>query len=86
VFLTGSPSQLPGLIPRMHSALRPILAPEMPLEIVRAADPVLDSWKGMAKFAGTDDFEKICVTKAEYEEWGGERIKKWWGSNWNMAV
>jgi len=26
------------------------------------------------------------VTKAEYEEWGGERIKKWWGSNWNSAT
>jgi actin-related protein 5 len=56
------------------------------MEIVRAADPALDSWKGMADFAKTDEFSKISVSKAEYEEWGGERIKKWWGGNWNMAV
>ena len=58
----------------------------MPMEIVRAVDPALDSWKGMADFAKTDEFSKISVSKAEYEEWGGERIKKWWGGNWNMAV
>lgn len=85
VFVTGSPSQLPGLIPRLQSTLRPILAPEMTLGIVQAADPVLDAWKGMADFARTEEFHNISVTKAEYEEWGGERIKRWWGGNWNMS-
>lgn len=86
VFVTGGPSQLPGLIPRMQATLRPILPPEMPLEIVRAADPMLDAWKGMADFAKTREFERVSVTKAEYEEWGGERIKRWWGGNWNSSV
>ncbi|KAI0079049.1 actin-like protein Arp5p [Panus rudis PR-1116 ss-1] len=86
VFITGGPSQIPGLIPRLQATLRPILPPEMPLEIVRAADPSLDAWRGMADFAKTGDFKKVGVTKAEYEEWGGERIKRWWGSNWNSSV
>ena len=86
MFVTGSPSSIPGLIPRLHSTLRPILPPEMPLHVVRASDPAMDAWQGMAEFARTDEFEKVGVTRAEYEEWGGERVKKWWGGNWNMAV
>ena len=86
VFLTGAPSQLPGLRDRLQATLRPILPPEMPLEIVRAADPVLDAWRGMADFAKTDEFGRVGVTRAEYEEWGGERVKRWWGGNWNASV
>lgn len=85
VFVTGTPCQLPGLIPRLQSTLRPILPPEMPLEVARAADPSLDAWRGMADFAKTAEFQRVAVTKAEYEEWGGERIKRWWGGNWNSS-
>jgi len=40
----------------------------------------------MADFAKTDELKHVSVTKAEYEEWGGERIKRWWGGNWNSSV
>jgi len=86
VFLTGGPSQLPGLAGKMETTLRPILSPEVPLRIVKALDPSTDGWRGMADFAQTNEFASVGVTKAEYDEWGGERIKKWWGGNWNMAV
>ncbi|TCD67456.1 Actin- protein 5 [Steccherinum ochraceum] len=86
VFVTGGPSQIPNLTDKLYATLRPILPPEMPLEIVKAADPSLDAWRGMADFAKTDEFRKVGVTKAEYEEWGGERIKRWWGGNWNSSV
>ncbi|KIJ60088.1 hypothetical protein HYDPIDRAFT_139575 [Hydnomerulius pinastri MD-312] len=86
VFITGGPSQFPGLRDRIYATLRPILPPEMHLgEIVRAADPSLDAWRGMASFANTEGFKNVGVTKEEYEEWGGERIKRWWGGNWNPA-
>jgi actin-related protein 5 len=58
----------------------------MPIEIFRAVDPSLDSWKGMAAFAKTDEFPRVCVTREEYEECGGERIKRWWGGNWNSST
>jgi actin-related protein 5 len=87
VFITGGPSQLPGLSDRLYTALRPTLAPETPLRITRAADPVLDAWKGMANFANTPTtLKRVSVSKAEYEEWGGERIKRWWGGNWNSSI
>ncbi|KAF7986150.1 hypothetical protein HWV62_38522 [Athelia sp. TMB] len=86
IFVTGAPCQLPGLISRLQSTLRPLLPPEMPLEVVRAVDPTLDAWRGMADFAKTPGFAHVGVTKAEYEEWGGERIKRWWGGNWNSSI
>ena len=57
----------------------------MPIEIVHAKDVSLDAWKGMARFSLTDEFSKVGVTRQEYEEYGGERIRKWWGGNWNGA-
>ena len=86
VFLTGSPAQMPGLVDRLHTTLRPILPPEMPLHIVRAADPSMDAWRGMAAFAQTEEFKRVGVSKAEYEEWGGERVRRWWGGNWNASM
>lgn len=85
VFLTGSASQFPSLIPRLQATLRPILPPEMPIDIRRAVDPVHDGWRGMASFARTEEFPSTGMTQQEYYEHGGERIKRWWGSNWNNA-
>ncbi|KAL4069236.1 hypothetical protein J3A83DRAFT_4095857 [Scleroderma citrinum] len=86
VFVTGSPSKFPGLSERVYSALRPILPPEMELcDVQCAQDPLRGAWRGMAAFANTGGFKDVEVTRAEYEEWGGERIKKWWGGNWNCA-
>ncbi|KAG8220241.1 hypothetical protein J3R82DRAFT_1282 [Butyriboletus roseoflavus] len=71
-------SQFPGLRERIYATLRPILPPEMYLgEVVRAADPSLDAWRGMAAFANTEEFNWVGVTREEYDEWGGERIKRW---------
>ena len=86
VFLTGTPARMPGLSDRLQATLRPILPPEMPLRIVRAEDPSLDAWRGMAAFAQTEEFSRVGVTKAEYEEYGGERVRRWWGGNWNASV
>jgi actin-related protein 5 len=86
VFVTGGPSQLPGLSDRLHATLRPILSPETTLRITAAADPVLDAWKGMSRFAGSGGLPRVSVTRAEYDEWGGERVKRWWAGNWNSSV
>ncbi|KAF8885250.1 chromatin remodeling complex subunit [Gymnopilus junonius] len=86
IFLTGAACQFPGLQERLHTTLQSLLPPGSPIKIVRAADPALDAWKGMAAFTRTDEFTKTGVTKAEYEEYGGERIKRWWGGNWNSEI
>lgn len=78
---------MPGLRDRVYATLRPILPPEMPIDrLVCAADPLLDAWRGMAAFATTGGVNQVGVTREEYDEWGGERIKRWWGGNWNSSV
>ncbi|KDR68668.1 hypothetical protein GALMADRAFT_230995 [Galerina marginata CBS 339.88] len=86
IFLTGSACQFPGLKERLHDVLQSLLPPGSPINIMRAADPALDAWKGMAAFSRTEEFARIGVTKQEYDEYGGERIKRWWGGNWNSAI
>ncbi|KAF8816730.1 chromatin remodeling complex subunit [Phlegmacium glaucopus] len=83
VFLTGSAAKLPGLVPRLTTILQSFLPPGSPLNIVCAADPVLDAWRGMAAFSLTEEFTRVGVTKQEYDEYGSERVKLWWGGNWN---
>ncbi|KAL5535093.1 ARP5 [Sanghuangporus sanghuang] len=85
IWVTGAPSQLPELVPRLHATLRPILPPEIPLNIYRADNPTLDAWRGMADCATCPEHWNHAVTKAEYREWGGERIRRWWGGNWNSS-
>lgn len=86
VFLTGSAAALPGLGERLANALRPNLPTGANLRVLVAQDPACDAWRGMAAFAQTPAFRNVSVMKAEYEEWGGERIKRWWGGNWNASV
>ena len=70
-------------MPRLTSILQSLLPPGSSLNIFRAVDPALDAWKGMAAFSQTEEFTRIGVTKQEYDEYGGERVKSWWGGNWN---
>ena len=84
--MTGSPSLLRGLVDRLHTTLRPVLPTEVPINIRHAKDVALDSWRGMALFSQTAEFAKIGVTREEYDEYGGEIIKRWWGGNWNGGV
>lgn len=83
IFLTGSPARIPNLAERLEESLRPFMPPDLPIEIQSASEPSLDSWKGMARFSRSAEFGATSVTRAEYEEFGGERVKRWWGGNWN---
>ena len=86
IFLTGSASQIPGLQARLQATIQSLLPPGSPINVTRAADPTLDAWRGMAAFTRTEEFRNVGVTKAEYEEYGGERVRRWWGGNWNGEI
>ncbi|KAF8761135.1 Actin-like ATPase protein [Rhizoctonia solani] len=85
VFITGAPALTRGMRERVETCIRPLLDPDMPVTALQAKDPELDAWRGMSQFASTEEFKTAVITKAEYEEWGGERIRRWWGGNWNNA-
>ncbi|KAJ7582599.1 chromatin remodeling complex subunit [Mycena floridula] len=87
VFLTGGAAELPGLVPRLHAAMRPNLAPELPIDIQTASSPTLDAWKGMEAFSRSREFSSgsTGMTREEYDEMGPERVKAWWGGNSNNS-
>ncbi|KAJ3510443.1 hypothetical protein NLJ89_g4666 [Agrocybe chaxingu] len=86
LFITGAASQIPGMKERLHDTLQMLLPPGSKISVTRAEDPLLDAWKGMAAFSQTEEFGRVGMSKAEYEEFGGERVKRWWGGNWNGEV
>lgn len=59
----------------MHNALRPVLPVSSPLNIVRPYDVANDAWRGMAKWARSGEMQRSAVTRAEYEEFGGDYLK-----------
>ncbi|WOO86060.1 Actin-like protein arp5 [Vanrija pseudolonga] len=87
VVLTGGSTKLPNLLPRMRNTLTPVLPFREPLKILGAVDggdPRLEAWRGMAEWASSAEAKASRVTRAEYDEYGGEWLKEHaWG---NVAI
>jgi actin-related protein 5 len=50
-----------------------------------AKDPSLDAWNGARKFAATgNNLQKHQITRADYDEKGGEYVKEYYASNINL--
>ncbi|KAG8952028.1 Nuclear actin-protein involved in chromatin remodeling [Tulasnella sp. 424] len=89
VFLTGGSSQIPNLQPRVLSTIRQLLPPDTEISVKLAQNPQLDAWYGMAAFARTPEFGTPAtgmISKADYEEYGADRIRTWWGGNPNYVI
>ncbi|KAK8452363.1 hypothetical protein SEVIR_5G098000v4 [Setaria viridis] len=70
ILVTGGSSLFPGMIPRLESGIRQYRPYLSPLKIVRAADPILDAWRGAAAFAASSKFGKQTFSLADYREHG----------------
>jgi actin-related protein 5 len=75
IFLTGGSSLFLNFDERLREGLRAQLPAESPLVIRRARDPVLDAWKGAAKWAGGSAWKTATITREEYQEKGAEYLK-----------
>lgn len=82
VFLTGGVANTGGLKRRICAELRKAFPSDWGDEIVNgvkvAKDPILDAWRGAARFAemGGEVFGNACISKAEYEEMGNGYLKE----------
>jgi actin-related protein 5 len=75
VFLTGGNTTFEGFDERLARELTAVLEVGTPLRVRRAKNPVLDAWKGAAKWAAEESSKKYFVTRADFLEKGGEYIK-----------
>ncbi|KAK4542564.1 hypothetical protein LTR36_006612 [Oleoguttula mirabilis] len=76
IFLTGGYSLFQGFEDRLRNELRAVLPVDVQLGVRRAKDPVLDAWKGAARWAGTVEAKPAFVSRAEWLEKGAEYIRE----------
>lgn len=81
VFLTGSNAMFPNFNKRMERELLEIRPFQSTFSVYRAADPILDSWYGARQWALSPLVHTSSVTRAMYEEMGGEYLKEHVASN-----
>lgn len=76
VFLTGGFSQFKNFDSRLRLEFQSFLPVGMEFNVRRANDPLLDTWRGMAKWAVTDDAKNSYITRKQYDELGPEYLKE----------
>ncbi|KAF2723170.1 actin-related protein, ARP5 class [Polychaeton citri CBS 116435] len=76
VFMTGGYCLFKGFEERFAAELRSILPSDSQLRVRKAKDPVLDAWKGAANWAGNAANRKSFITRADWEEHGGDWLKE----------
>ena len=82
VFVTGGNTKYSGFKERLHSEMMCILPFQSTFDICMAHDPLLDSWHGACDFfQDSSDFSSLCVSRSEYDEFGGAYIKEHFASN-----
>ena len=72
IFLTGGCAGIPGLLERVEADLRASRPFKSDITIRLASDPVNGSWKGARQWYVDADRSKYAITKAMYDEFGGE--------------
>jgi actin-related protein 5 len=75
IFLTGGNITFQGFEERLQNELRAVLPAVASLRVRKADDPVLDAWKGAAKWASEAANRSNFITRADFMEKGGDYIK-----------
>ena len=81
VFITGGCASLANFKERIERDLQEMCPFKSSFSVAVANQPVLDAWCGARKWATQPDFNDYVMTKAEYEEKGGEWIKEHFVTN-----
>lgn len=82
VFLTGGTSRFPGLRERLDRELLEMRPFKTSHKINVGKSPSMEGWYGAREFANNGkELKKVLLTRAEYEEKGGEYFKEFFSSN-----
>jgi len=81
VYVTGGNSMYPNFKDRLELELRALRPFQSHFTVTRAEDCILDAWRGARAFANHVDFQKMSISKSDYEEKGSDYFAKHWCSN-----
>ncbi|KAL5717305.1 Actin-related protein 5 [Ranunculus cassubicifolius] len=76
VLLTGGSCLFPGMVERMEAGIRMLRPYESPIRVVRAADPIVDAWRGAAVFAASERFVVQTFSRRDWDEYGEHGLRK----------
>lgn len=76
ILLTGGNTLFSGLDERLVAELRASRPFGSTIRVVRAADPLLDAWRGASRYADSNSFKRFAFSKQEYEERGQDWVRK----------
>ncbi len=89
VFLTGGNTLFKGFEDRLRRELRGVVDATLGINVRRAADPVLDAWKGAAGWwskSASSARNAATITRDEYLEKGSEYFKVRFGTSNHFTV
>jgi actin-related protein 5 len=76
VFLTGGNTMFTTFEERLKKELVAVIPDNIPINVRKANDPILDAWKGAANWwSSGEGRENATITRAEYLEKGSDYIK-----------
>ena len=70
ILVVGGNSLMPGFLERLQDEVVLLAPDDCMVRVARPADPITNTWHGGAGLARHDNADRLCVTKAEYEENG----------------
>ncbi|KAF2834738.1 actin-like ATPase domain-containing protein [Patellaria atrata CBS 101060] len=76
VFLTGGNTMLVNFDQRLRGEMVAVMPAGSEIGVRRARDPLLDAWRGAAKWAQGAGAKSTFVTRAEFAEKGAEYIRE----------
>ena len=82
VYVTGGCAKFDNFKERLERDLLAMRPFQSNFAVYTAKHPILDAWYGARKWSLTPALQTYSVTRAEYEEKGGEYLKESKISNW----
>ena len=76
VVLSGGCVNIPGFVDRFAAELRKLVPDSLDLNLALPDDPQTCAFAGGVALARSDAFERMACTRAEYEEHGGDRLRR----------
>lgn len=76
VLLAGGTAACPGFAARLEADLRPQVDDLYDLRVAALEDPGGTAWRGGSAAAAAGWYNSVMVTKAEYDEWGGGKVRR----------
>ena len=76
IILSGGNTLFPGFAERIEKEIKHLALSDNQVKVISPPDRIYSAWRGGSTLASLDNFESLCIAKAEYEEVGPMMIHR----------